>query len=105
MTRDAEADATNTARPAELSDREIRRAHALPDDRLAALPLVSEHGEPQAAPQEYECGCVTVARVTDRDVRLGGRPFEMRLARSCARAGGACELAGPSRARASSRGE
>lgn len=66
-----------------LTDHEIRRSYALPDERLAALPLVSTHDEPQTAPQEYECGCVTITRITDRDARRGERPFEMRLAVAC----------------------
>lgn len=67
----------------DLTDHEIRWSFSLPDEQLAALPLVGTHGEPQLAPQEYECGCVTVTRVTDRDHRRGERPFEMRLARRC----------------------
>lgn len=85
---------------ASLTDHEIDYSHslpderlaALPDERLAALPLVSVHDEPQIDPQEYECGCVTVTRITDRDYRRGERPFEMRLARRCGT--DACELAG-----------
>lgn len=73
-----------------LTDHEIRRSFDLPDERLAALPLVSEHAGPQDAPQEYECGCVTVTRITDRDSSRGERPFEMRLARACGSA--SCEL-------------
>lgn len=75
-----------------LSEHEINWAFSLPDERLTALPLVSTHDEPQIAPQEYECGCVTVTRITDRDHRLGERPFEMRLAIACGTE--ACELAG-----------
>lgn len=74
-----------------LTDPEIRRAFALPDERLVSLPLVSIHGEPQDSPQEYDCGCVTVTRITDRDYRRGERPFEMRLAVACETA--ACETA------------
>ena len=66
-----------------LSDHEIRWHYTLPDERLAALPLVSEHNSPQDSAQEYECGCVAVTRITDRDYRLGQRPFEMRLAVDC----------------------
>lgn len=74
-----------------LTDLEIRRAFGLPDDRLAALPLVSTHDDPQETPQEFDCGCVTVARITDRDSRQKKRPFEMRLAVACETA--ACETA------------
>lgn len=77
---------------ASLTDHEIRWSFGLPDERLASLPLVSMHNEPQIAPQEYECGCVTVTRITDREYRHNERPFEMRLARSCGSV--TCELAG-----------
>jgi hypothetical protein len=67
----------------------------VPDDILEAMPEVSRHDEPQVSPQEYECGCVAITRVTDRDCRTwrghGEKPFEMRLAMSCD--GSACELA------------
>lgn len=67
----------------------------VPDDILESMSEVSRHNEPQVSPQEYECGCVVIARVTDRDCRtwLGydEKPFEMRLAISCT--GSACELA------------
>ena len=76
---------------AHLTDHEINWCYTLPDDRIAALPLVSTHDEPQVAPQEYECGCVTITRITDCDYRRGERPFEMRLAKACGT--GACELA------------
>lgn len=66
-----------------LTDHEINGAFALPDERLMVLPLISTHDEPQIAPQEYVCGCVTVTRITDRDYRSGARPFEMRLAIAC----------------------
>lgn len=66
-----------------LTDDEINWSFDLTDERLAALPLVSTHNEPQVAPQEYECGCVTVTRITDREYRHDERPFEMRLARAC----------------------
>lgn len=62
---------------------DIERFAGWPDERLAALPLVSIHDEPQLAPQQYECGCVTVTRITDRDHRRGEKPFEMRLALAC----------------------
>lgn len=55
----------------------------LPDDVLAALPEVSRHDEPQDSPQEYECGCVAITRITDRDYRRHEKPFEMRLAIPC----------------------
>ncbi len=75
-----------------LTNREINRHYLLREDQLAALPLVSEHSEPQIAPQEYECGCVTVTRITDRDARNGYRPFEMRLAVACESQ--SCEIKG-----------
>ena len=66
----------------------------VPDDILEAMPEVSRHNEPQVSPQEYECGCVMVTRITDRDCRtwLGHdeKPFEMRLAIPCD--GRTCEL-------------
>lgn len=74
----------------DLTDHEIRWSFTLPDERLAELPLVSCHDHPQIAPQEYECGCVTIVRVTDRDYRRHERPFEMRLARRCST--DACEV-------------
>lgn len=60
---------------------EVKYYYRLSDAELAALPEVSRHNEPQAAPQQYECGCITITRVTDR--RAGERPFEMRLAIAC----------------------
>ena len=66
-----------------LTHHEVRCSHRLPDERLATLPLVSTHERPQPAPQEYDCGCVTVTRITDRDYRNGEQPFEMRLAIAC----------------------
>lgn len=67
----------------------------VPDDLLEAMPKVSRHNDPQISPQEYECGCVAMAHITDRDGRtwLGydDKPFEMRLAILCG--GTACELA------------
>jgi hypothetical protein len=66
----------------------------IPDDLLAAMPEVSRHNAPQVSPQEYECGCVTITRVTDRNgSSWRGRleaPFEMRLALPCD--GAHCEL-------------
>lgn len=78
------------APPGELTDYEIDRSFAIPDARLEELPLISEHAEPQLTPQQYECGCIAVTRVTDRDTRFGERPFEMRLARPCGTV--CCEL-------------
>ncbi len=67
----------------------------VPDDILEALPEVSLHNEPQVSPQEYECGCVAITRITDRDCRTwrgyDEKPFEMRLAMPCD--GAVCELA------------
>ena len=81
-------------------DRWVRHLIAVgrvPDNILGAMPEVSRHNEPQVSPQEYECGCVAMTRVTDRDCRtwLGydEKPFEMRLALPCTD-GAACELAG-----------
>lgn len=66
----------------------------VPDDILEALPEVSRHNEPQIAPQEYECGCVAMTRITGRDCRTwrgyDEKPFEMRLAIPCS--GEGCEL-------------
>jgi hypothetical protein len=66
----------------------------VPDDILEAMPEVSRHSAPQISPQEYECGCVAMTRITDRDGRtwLGHdeKPFEMRLALPCD--GEHCEL-------------
>lgn len=76
--------------PGLLTDHEIRWSFDLPDELLAALPLVSMHNEPQVAPQEYDCGCVTITRITDREYRHNEKPFEMRLARSCRT--GTCEV-------------
>lgn len=63
----------------------------VPDDILETMPEVSRHNEPQISPQEYECGCVTVIRVTGREYRKNEMPFEMRLALPCNSAD--CELA------------
>ncbi len=73
-----------------LTRHEINWCFGLSDERLAVLPLVSTHDEPQIAPQEYECGCITISRITDRDHRRGERPFEMRLAVDCE--SDACEM-------------
>lgn len=62
----------------------------VPDDILEAMPEVSRHNAPQDSPQEHECGCVAITRITDRDYRYGEKPFEMRLAIPCD--GTACEL-------------
>lgn len=68
----------------------------VPDGILAALPEVSRHNEPQICPQAYECGCVEMTRITDRDCRtwLGydEKPFELRLVLPC-NEGSNCELA------------
>jgi hypothetical protein len=53
----------------------------VPDDILEAMPEVSRSNSPQCSPQEYECGCVAVTRVTDRGCVK--KPFEMRLAIPC----------------------
>lgn len=62
----------------------------VPDDILETMPEVSRHNYPQDSPQEYECGCVAITRITDRDYRYNEEPFEMRLAIPCGRT--ACEL-------------
>ena len=69
----------------------IGREYLIRDEDLAAMPEISRHDWPQISPQEYECGCVAVTRITDRDGRAGERPFEMRLALPCD-ALAACEL-------------
>lgn len=74
----------------ELTRHEVRWHWHLPDETIAALPLVSKHNSPQISPQEYECGCVTITCITDRDIRRGEEPFEMRLAIPCQ--SDACEL-------------
>ena len=67
----------------------------VPDNILETLPEVSRHNEPEIGPQEYECGCVAMTRITDRDCRTwcgyDEKPFEMRLAIPCDSA--SCELA------------
>jgi hypothetical protein len=85
----------------QVIDRWIRHLVSVgdvPDDILEAMPEVSRHDEPQVSPQEYECGCVAITRVTNRDCRdcrtwrgYGEKPFEMRLAMSCD--GSVCALA------------
>ena len=61
----------------------VNRAHLLDDEVLADLPLITTHDRPQDSPQEYECGCVAITRITDRDAQRGELPFEMRLAIPC----------------------
>jgi hypothetical protein len=65
----------------------------VPDDILEAMPEVSRNNEPQVSPQEYECGCVAVTRITDRNFLRDEKPFEMRLAIPCDTAN--CELMHP----------
>jgi hypothetical protein len=84
-------DGIEWADPRDLVAREWR----IRDEDLAAMPEISRHDEPQVSPQEYECGCVAVTRITDRDARRGERPFEMRLAIPCGTA--ACEVVLPAR--------
>jgi len=50
---------------------------------LVFAPVVSRHDTPQVSPQEWDCGCVTAAYVTDDDVLYGGKPFQMRLLTYC----------------------
>jgi hypothetical protein len=78
---------------AHMIDRWTRRLVSvgdIPDAILEAMLEVSRHNSPQISPQEYECGCVAITRITDRDYRYGEKPFEMRLALPCD--GAACEL-------------
>jgi hypothetical protein len=63
----------------------------LSDEERDALPEISRHEYPVAAPQEYDCGCIAVLRVTAR-YRVD-RPFEMALAIPCDKHGTpACEV-------------
>lgn len=71
--------------------RQLVATCGVPDDILDTMPEVSRHNEPQVTPQEYECGCVSTTRITDRDYRRDEKPFEMRLAIPCD--GACCELA------------
>jgi hypothetical protein len=66
-----------------LTRHEVNWYWTLDDEIVAALPEVSRHNEPQIGPQEYDCGCVTICRVTDRDYRRSEEPFEMHLAIKC----------------------
>lgn len=84
--------------PEAAIDRWMRRLISVgdvPDKILEAMPEVSRHNDPQVSPQQYECGCVAMTRITDRDCRtwLGcdEKPFELRLALPCD-GGPACEL-------------
>lgn len=61
----------------------VAREWRIRDEDLAEMSEISRHDAPQVSPQEYECGCVVVTRITDRDARRGERPFEMRLAIPC----------------------
>ena len=71
--------------------RRLVSSGGVPDDILEAMLEISRHNEPQISPQEYECGCVAITRITDREYRQGDKPFEMRLALPCN--GAHCELA------------
>ena len=86
----------DTAQPDWLTERpsvierwmhHLVRTCQVPDDILEAMPEVSRHNEPQVSPQEYDCGCVAITRITDRNgSSWRGRleePFEMRLALPC----------------------
>jgi len=48
-------------------------------EMLEDKPVVSTHNEFQVSPQEWDCGCITAAYVTDRNER----PVEMRLYSFC----------------------
>lgn len=76
-------------------ERRLVAVGRIPDEVLAAMPEISRHDEPQISPQQYECGCVAVTRITDRNgcSWLGPleAPFEMRLALPC-QGGPRCEL-------------
>jgi hypothetical protein len=63
--------------------RQLVASGHVPDEILEAMPEISRHNRPQPSPQEFDCGCVAVVRVTDRDVRYDEEPFEMRLALPC----------------------
>lgn len=67
----------------------VRWWWAIPDEVLVTMPEISRHDNPQVSPQEYDCGCVAVTRITDREARRGEKPFEMRLAVPCGKDG--CE--------------
>lgn len=71
--------------------RHLASTARVPEDILETMPEVSRSNKPQDSPQEYECGCVAITRITDRDYRDNEKPFEMRLAIPCS--GTACELA------------
>ncbi len=66
-----------------LLDRGYRRFDEAVEQNLDAYPVISTHNEPQVSPQEWDCGCVSVTYVTDRDFLRGEQPFEMRLASAC----------------------
>lgn len=59
-------------------------------EQLESALVVSRHSIPQPSPQEWPCGCVTAAYVTDRDALAGEQPFEMRLWEGCDTEG--CEV-------------
>lgn len=79
-----------------LTRDQVHRSYNLDDETLAALPEIARHDRPQPSPQEYECGCVAIARVTDRDSRdRDSKPFEMVLAIPCDRPVELCSLPCP----------
>jgi hypothetical protein len=62
----------------------------IPDEILEGMLEVSRSDAPYISPQMYECGCVAVTRITDRERDRHEKPFEMRLALPCTRP--CCEL-------------
>lgn len=55
----------------------------LPPEVIEEMIEISRNDRPLASPQEYDCGCVAIQRVTARDSRLHQAPFEMALAIRC----------------------
>lgn len=53
----------------------------LPPEVLEAMPEISRDDRPYVSPQEYECGCVAISRITDRG--RGEKAFEMVRAIAC----------------------
>jgi len=65
----------------------------VPDEIVEMFPLVRRYNCPQISPQEWDCGCVAVLRITGEDARCGGQPFELRLAAVCGGVGCVVERA------------
>lgn len=81
--REHDLEPGDRAEAIECYARQLAASGGVPDEILQAMPEISRHDSPQCGPQEYECGCVAVVRVTDRDVWHGEKPFELRLAFPC----------------------